>query len=192
MNGISSHVYDYDDTTPKNYSHPTSPVASALFAYASANRVSGRDFMLAFILGFEAESRVANAVYPAHYDVGLAHHGHRRRLRRRDGDRPAARPDRCRKWCGRSAWRRRRPPDCARCSDRWARRFTRAGPPRTATWRRSLPKRASPRVNMASRARAASRRCRPRALRPLEDHGAVSASISICARTPTSRFRAAS
>ena len=70
MNGISSHVYDYDDTTPKNYSHPTSPVASALFAYASANRVSGRDFMLAFILGFEAESRVANVVYPAHYDVG--------------------------------------------------------------------------------------------------------------------------
>jgi 2-methylcitrate dehydratase PrpD len=70
MNGISSHVYDYDDTTPKNYSHPTSPVASALFSYASANKVSGRDFMLAFILGFEAESRVANAVYPAHYDVG--------------------------------------------------------------------------------------------------------------------------
>ena len=70
MNGISSHVYDYDDTTPKNYSHPTSPVASALFAYASVNPVSGRDFMHAFILGFEAESRVANAVYPAHYDVG--------------------------------------------------------------------------------------------------------------------------
>jgi 2-methylcitrate dehydratase PrpD len=70
MNGISSHVYDFDDTTPKNYSHPTSPVASALFAYASANTVSGRGFMEAFILGFEAESRVANAVYPAHYDVG--------------------------------------------------------------------------------------------------------------------------
>lgn len=70
LNGISSHVYDYDDTTPKNYSHPSSPVASALFAYASVNRVSGRDFMHAFILGFEAESRVANAVYPAHYDVG--------------------------------------------------------------------------------------------------------------------------
>src|SRR6478735_8451531 len=70
MNGISSHVYDYDDTTPKNYIHPTSPVASALFAYASANPVSGRDFMEAFILGFEAESRIGNAVYPAHYDVG--------------------------------------------------------------------------------------------------------------------------
>jgi 2-methylcitrate dehydratase PrpD len=70
FNGISSHVHDYDDTTPKNYGHPTSPVASALFAYASANPVRGRDFVHAFILGFEAESRVANAVYPAHYDAG--------------------------------------------------------------------------------------------------------------------------
>ena len=70
MNGISSHVHDFDDTTPQNYMHPTSPVASALFAYASANPVRGDDFMQAFIVGFEAESRVGNAVYPAHYDVG--------------------------------------------------------------------------------------------------------------------------
>jgi 2-methylcitrate dehydratase PrpD len=69
-NGISSHVYDFDDTTPKNYSHPTSPVASALFAYAAANAVSGLDFLHSFVLGFEAESRIANAVYPAHYDAG--------------------------------------------------------------------------------------------------------------------------
>jgi len=70
VNGITSHVHDYDDTTPGNYSHPSSPVASALFAYASANAVSGRDFVHAFILGFEAESRIGNAVYPAHYDAG--------------------------------------------------------------------------------------------------------------------------
>jgi 2-methylcitrate dehydratase PrpD len=70
INGISSHVYDYDDTTPKNYMHPTSPVASAMVAYASANPVTGQDFMEAFILGFEAEMRIGNAVYPAHYDVG--------------------------------------------------------------------------------------------------------------------------
>jgi 2-methylcitrate dehydratase PrpD len=70
LNGISSHVHDYDDTTPKNYHHPTSPVASALFAFASAHRLSGCDFLHAFILGFEAESRVANAVYPAHYTAG--------------------------------------------------------------------------------------------------------------------------
>jgi 2-methylcitrate dehydratase PrpD len=70
LNGISSHVYDFDDTTPKNYGHPTAPVASAMFAYASVNAVNGADFLNAFVLGFEAESRVANAVYPAHYDVG--------------------------------------------------------------------------------------------------------------------------
>jgi 2-methylcitrate dehydratase PrpD len=70
MNGMSSHVHDYDDTTPKNYIHPSSPVASALFAYASTQRVSGGDFLNAFVLGFEAESRVGNAVYPAHYDAG--------------------------------------------------------------------------------------------------------------------------
>jgi 2-methylcitrate dehydratase PrpD len=70
MNGISSHVYDFDDTTPQNYIHPSSPVASALFAYASANAVSGHDFAQAFVVGFEAESRVGNAVYPAHYDAG--------------------------------------------------------------------------------------------------------------------------
>src|SRR5271154_3036308 len=29
INGISSHVLDFDDTTPSNYIHPTSPVASA-------------------------------------------------------------------------------------------------------------------------------------------------------------------
>jgi 2-methylcitrate dehydratase PrpD len=70
MNGISSHVYDFDDTTPQNYMHPTSPLASAMFAYASVHAVSGRDFLHAFVLGFEVESRVGNAVYPAHYDAG--------------------------------------------------------------------------------------------------------------------------
>jgi 2-methylcitrate dehydratase PrpD len=70
MNGISSHLYDFDDTTPQNYIHPTSPVASALFAYAGTTALSGEDFVNAFVLGFEVESRVGNAVYPAHYDAG--------------------------------------------------------------------------------------------------------------------------
>jgi len=70
INGISGHVYEYDDTTPMNYIHPTPPVASALFAYASANATTGREFVHAFLMGFEAESRVGNAVYPAHYNAG--------------------------------------------------------------------------------------------------------------------------
>jgi 2-methylcitrate dehydratase PrpD len=70
LNGIGSHVHEYDDTLPKNFIHPSVPVASALFAYASANPVSGRDFVHAFIMGFEVESRIGNAVYPAHYSAG--------------------------------------------------------------------------------------------------------------------------
>jgi 2-methylcitrate dehydratase PrpD len=70
LNGISSHVHDYDDTLPKNYIHASSPVASALLAYASVNKVSGPDFLHAFILGFEVVSRIGNATYPAHYEAG--------------------------------------------------------------------------------------------------------------------------
>ncbi len=70
FNGIGSHVHEYDDTLPTNYIHASVPVASALFAYAGANPVSGADFMEAFILGFEVESRIGDAVYPAHYDAG--------------------------------------------------------------------------------------------------------------------------
>jgi len=70
MNGMTSHVFEYDDTLPKNYIHPSPPLASALFAYASANRVTGKDFIHAFLLGFETEARIGNAVYPAHYEAG--------------------------------------------------------------------------------------------------------------------------
>jgi 2-methylcitrate dehydratase PrpD len=70
LNGIGSHVHEYDDTLPQNYIHPSVPVGSALFAYASAHPVSGPDFVHAFILGFEVESRIGDAVYPAHYEAG--------------------------------------------------------------------------------------------------------------------------
>ena len=70
LNGISSHVHDYDDTTPSNYIHPTSPVVSAMLSYASINPVSGRDFLHAFVLGFETVTRIGNATYPAHYRAG--------------------------------------------------------------------------------------------------------------------------
>jgi 2-methylcitrate dehydratase PrpD len=70
MNGIGSHVHEYDDTLPKNFIHPSVPVASALFAHASALPVSGKELVHAFILGFEVESRIGNAVFPAHYNAG--------------------------------------------------------------------------------------------------------------------------
>lgn len=70
MNGISSHVFDFDDTHLKTVIHPTGPVASALLALAEFRPCSGAEFLHAFILGVETECRIGNAVYPSHYDVG--------------------------------------------------------------------------------------------------------------------------
>src|SRR5258706_3383196 len=70
INGISSHVFDFDDTHLKTVIHPSGPVASALLALAEPRAMSGAELMHAFILGVEVECRIGNAVYPSHYDVG--------------------------------------------------------------------------------------------------------------------------
>jgi 2-methylcitrate dehydratase PrpD len=70
INGISSHVLDFDDTHLKTVIHPAGPVASAILAVAELQPVAGRDFLHALVLGTEVECRIGNAVYPAHYDRG--------------------------------------------------------------------------------------------------------------------------
>jgi 2-methylcitrate dehydratase PrpD len=70
LNGVSSHIFDYDDTHLKTIIHPAGPVASVILALSEYQRVSGRDFLNALILGVETECRIGNAVYPDHYDRG--------------------------------------------------------------------------------------------------------------------------
>lgn len=70
LNGITSHVLDYDDTHLKTIIHPAGPVASALLALAEIRPLSGRDLLTALIVGVEVECRIGNAVYPDHYDRG--------------------------------------------------------------------------------------------------------------------------
>lgn len=70
MNGISSHIFDFDDTDLRTIVHPAGPVAPALVALAEYHPFSGADFLHALIVGVEVECRIANAVYPQHYDVG--------------------------------------------------------------------------------------------------------------------------
>ncbi len=71
MNGITSHVLDYDDTHLETIIHPAGPVASAILALGERQKTSGVDFMHAFVLGVEAECRIGKAVYPSHYDRGF-------------------------------------------------------------------------------------------------------------------------
>ena len=70
MNGISSHVFDFDDTHLKTVIHPAGPVVSSLLALSEFRPISGKDFLTAMVLGIEVECRIGNAVYPAHYDRG--------------------------------------------------------------------------------------------------------------------------
>src|SRR5215831_11840903 len=70
INGISSHVLDYDDTHTRNIIHPAGPVISAILALSEHHPVSGNEFANALVLGVDAECRIGNSVYPKHYDVG--------------------------------------------------------------------------------------------------------------------------
>ena len=70
LNGVASHIFDYDDTHLKTIIHPAGPVASAILAYAELHPVNGKDFLNALVLGVETECRIGNSVYPNHYDVG--------------------------------------------------------------------------------------------------------------------------
>jgi 2-methylcitrate dehydratase PrpD len=69
LNGVSSHVLDFDDTHEKAV-HPSAPVYPAILALGEWRQLSGRDFLHAFILGVEVECRIALSVFPEHYETG--------------------------------------------------------------------------------------------------------------------------
>lgn len=70
INGVSSHIFDFDDTHLKTIIHPAGPVVSAILALSEYRPVSGKAFLNALVLGVETECRIGNSVYPEHYDVG--------------------------------------------------------------------------------------------------------------------------
>jgi 2-methylcitrate dehydratase PrpD len=69
LNGISSHVLDFDDTHVRAI-HPSAPVLPALLAYAEWRKVGGARLLHAFVLGVEAEERIGLSVFPEHYEAG--------------------------------------------------------------------------------------------------------------------------
>ena len=74
LNGIASHVHDYDDTHLATIIHPTGPVASAVLAFvemkAPEHKFSGEEILCALTAGIEASCKVGLAVWPEHYDIG--------------------------------------------------------------------------------------------------------------------------
>jgi 2-methylcitrate dehydratase PrpD len=70
VNGISSHVHDYDDTHIPTILHPTGPIMSAALALAEIHGSSGRDLIRAHTLALEVSARASLAIFPEHYDAG--------------------------------------------------------------------------------------------------------------------------
>ena len=70
LNGISSHIFDYDDTHLRTIIHPAGPVAPALLALAEKTGASGRELIDALVLGVDVSCRIGNMIYPEHYDRG--------------------------------------------------------------------------------------------------------------------------
>jgi 2-methylcitrate dehydratase PrpD len=71
VNGVSSHVLNFDDTHLKTIIHASSsivPPALALSEYLPD--VSGRALVHALVLGMETAFRVGGAVSPEHFDAG--------------------------------------------------------------------------------------------------------------------------
>src|SRR5262249_49885717 len=55
VNGTASHALDFDDCSNTLGGHPSVPILPGLFALADAMPVSGRDFLAAYVAGFETE-----------------------------------------------------------------------------------------------------------------------------------------
>jgi 2-methylcitrate dehydratase PrpD len=70
INGVSSHIQDFDDTHLQTIIHAGSPVVSAAFAAAEWRPTRGRDFLNAMLAGIEITLRIGRSVSPDHYDRG--------------------------------------------------------------------------------------------------------------------------
>ncbi len=78
-NGLAIHVEDFDDTQlavgkDRVYgllTHPTAPVLPAALALCEESAASAEDFLVAYHVGVEVESKIAEAISPRHYVDGF-------------------------------------------------------------------------------------------------------------------------
>ena len=79
LNGLSGHAHDFDDTQLSTtgdrifglLTHPTVPPLMAALAVSERQHATGRQFLEAFLTGFEVETKISEAIHPAHYKQGF-------------------------------------------------------------------------------------------------------------------------
>ncbi|MCK4712227.1 MAG: MmgE/PrpD family protein, partial [Marinosulfonomonas sp.] len=70
-NGARSHALDYDDTHFLHIFHPAVVIFSATFAVAQQAGASGRAFLEAALIGYEASCRIGHWLGRPHYEAGF-------------------------------------------------------------------------------------------------------------------------
>jgi 2-methylcitrate dehydratase PrpD len=68
-NGTMAHALDFDDWILPNWmGHPTAPQLPAILALGQRQRISGKDILLAYVVGFEVGGRIGAGVGRGHYE----------------------------------------------------------------------------------------------------------------------------
>lgn len=67
INGLASHIVEFDDIYAPGTCHPGSPVIAAALSAATGLDKSGQDLLEAVVAGYEISNRVARALGIAHY-----------------------------------------------------------------------------------------------------------------------------
>lgn len=70
VNGTASHALDYDDVAGVMGGHPSAMLVPSMIALGESLNSSGRDLVLAYVVGYEVECRIARGVHFHHYDKG--------------------------------------------------------------------------------------------------------------------------
>jgi 2-methylcitrate dehydratase PrpD len=70
INGTAAHALDFDDCSNTMGGHPSAPIVPGLLALAEEVDAGGRELLLAYIAGFETETRIGRGVNFHHYEKG--------------------------------------------------------------------------------------------------------------------------
>lgn len=71
VNGTFGHALDYDDVLAMMPAHPSTIIVSALLASVEGRRVSGRDFIEAYVVGIEIGGKIGLGMTQGHYHRGF-------------------------------------------------------------------------------------------------------------------------
>ncbi len=70
INGTAAHALDFDDCSNTLGGHPSAPILPVIFALADDTGASGKDFLTAYVAGFETECKLSMCVNLYQYTKG--------------------------------------------------------------------------------------------------------------------------